>query len=120
MRLMLPWTKARMLPVNMVTTASPAITSTHSPLTGRKATAMVRSRKANEAALTAVDMKPVMGAGAPSYTSGVQAWNGAAATLKPKPMISIAMPAMKSGSLAASGLAAKSRRASNWTEPAAP
>src|SRR5579863_1149045 len=44
-----------------------------------------RSRTANAAAFGAVDMKPTIGAGAPSYTSGVQMWNGAAATLNPSP-----------------------------------
>src|ERR1017187_472016 len=44
-----------------------------------------RSSTANAAAFGAVDMKPTIGAGAPSYTSGVQMWNGAAATLNPSP-----------------------------------
>ena len=38
-------------------------------------------------------MKPVIGVGAPWYTSGVQTWNGAAATLKSSPTESSAMPA---------------------------
>ncbi len=45
-----------------------------------------RSRTAKAAALGPVDIKPTTGAGAPSYTSGVQIWKGAAATLKPRPM----------------------------------
>src|ERR1700723_467408 len=44
-----------------------------------------RKSTANVAALGAVDMKPTTGAGAPSYTSGVQIWKGAAATLNPRP-----------------------------------
>src|SRR5207302_10311661 len=44
-----------------------------------------RNRTANAAAFGAVDIKPTTGAGAPSYTSGVQTWNGAAATLNPSP-----------------------------------
>src|ERR1700682_4483115 len=39
---------------------------------GALASNMTRSRTANAAALGAVDMKPTTGAGAPSYTSGVQ------------------------------------------------
>src|SRR5580658_1840783 len=44
-----------------------------------------RNRTAKAAALGAVDIKPTIGAGAPSYTSGVQIRNGAAATLNPRP-----------------------------------
>src|ERR1700756_999763 len=46
---------------------------------------IMRSSTANAAAFGAVDMNPTTGAGAPSYTSGVQTWNGAAATLNPRP-----------------------------------
>ena len=35
--------------------------------------------------------------GAPSYTSGVQMWNGTMATLKPKPTTNSAAPAISSG-----------------------
>src|SRR6202030_4217213 len=52
---------------------------------GALASNMTRSRTANAAAFGAVDIKPTTGAGAPSYTSGVQTWNGATATLKPRP-----------------------------------
>src|SRR5579864_6332484 len=52
---------------------------------GASASNRIRSRTANAAALGAVDMNPTTGAGAPSYTSGVQTWNGAAATLNPRP-----------------------------------
>src|SRR5579863_4342332 len=48
-------------------------------------TKTTRNKTANVAALGAVDMNPTIGAGAPSYTSGVQMWNGAAATLNPSP-----------------------------------
>src|SRR5579862_8291533 len=44
-----------------------------------------RSSTANAAALGPVDISATTGAGEPSYTSGVQTWNGAEATLKPKP-----------------------------------
>ena len=39
---------------------------------GAWASNMIRSSTANTAALGAVDMNPTTGAGAPSYTSGVQ------------------------------------------------
>jgi hypothetical protein len=42
-------------------------------------------------------MYPVIGVGAPSYTSGVHMWNGAAATLKPNPTRSSAIPASSIG-----------------------
>ena len=52
---------------------------------GTLITKTMRNKTANAAALGAVDIKPTIGAGAPSYTSGVQTWNGAAATLNPRP-----------------------------------
>src|ERR1700683_5521783 len=48
-------------------------------------TKTTRNKTAKAAALGAVDIKPTTGAGAPSYTSGVQIWNGATATLNPSP-----------------------------------
>src|SRR4030081_1754624 len=55
-----------------------------------------RSKTANAAALGPVDINATIGAGAPSYTSGVQIWKGAAATLKPSPTIISAVAAMAS------------------------
>src|SRR5262249_16219363 len=52
---------------------------------GALASKMIRSSTANTAAFGAVDIRPTIGAGAPSYTSGVHTWNGAEATLKPSP-----------------------------------
>ena len=46
---------------------------------------ITRSSTANAAAFGPVDINPTMGAGAPSYTSGVQTWKGAEATLNPRP-----------------------------------
>src|SRR5438067_804857 len=48
---------------------------------------------ANAAAFTPAAMKPVTGAGAPSYTSGTHMWNGTAATLKANPEASSAAEA---------------------------
>src|ERR1700734_2443511 len=52
---------------------------------GTLITKTTRNNTANAAAFGAVDIKPTIGAGAPSYTSGVHTWKGAAATLNPKP-----------------------------------
>ena len=63
---------------------------------------MVRNTRisaANPAALTATDIKPVTGVGAPWYTSGVHMCSGTAATLKPKPITAMPAPAMNSGRL---------------------
>src|SRR5438874_1141579 len=46
-----------------------------------------RNKTANPAAFGPTDMNPVTGVGAPSYTSGVQMWNGATATLKQSAII---------------------------------
>src|ERR1700758_887356 len=52
---------------------------------GAFASNRTRRSTANAAAFGAVDIRPTIGAGAPSYTSGVHTWNGAEATLKPSP-----------------------------------
>ncbi len=56
------------------------------------ASVSTRNSAANAAALTPVAMNAVTGVGAPSYTSGAQAWNGTAATLKANPTSSSAKP----------------------------
>lgn len=58
---------------------------------------MIRANTANAAVFTVADMKAVTGSGAPSYTSGVQRWNGAAATLNASPTSSRATPDMNNG-----------------------
>ena len=58
----------------------------------------MRSIAANAAVLPTDAMKPLTGVGAPSYTSGVQKWNGTAATLKARPTSNIATPANASAS----------------------
>src|SRR3972149_8595224 len=66
---------------------------------GRKARTN-RTRMANPAAFEAVEMKAVIGVGAPSYTSGVQKWNGTAATLNPNPVrIKITAPLRNQGEI---------------------
>ena len=53
-------------------------------IVGRPST-KIRSSIANDAAFEPTDRKPVIGVGAPSYTSGAHMWNGTAAILKPMP-----------------------------------
>src|SRR5438874_13526461 len=53
----------------------------------------IRTSVANAAACTPAAMKPVTGAGAPSYTSGTHMWNGTAATLNANPDASSATAA---------------------------
>ena len=53
----------------------------------------IRTSVANAAAFTPAAMKPVTGAGAPSYTSGTHMWNGTAATLNANPDASSATAA---------------------------
>ena len=57
-----------------------------------RATASSLRKAAKPAVFTTVLMKAVKKVGVPSYTSGVQKWNGAADTLKPMPIIIIRMP----------------------------
>ena len=52
-----------------------------------------RARSANAAVFTPAAMNAVTGVGAPSYTSGVQAWNGTAAILKAMPAATRPRPA---------------------------
>src|SRR4029077_2809925 len=77
------WTRALMLPRVI---ESAAATQRNQKRPGALIANTTRNNTAKAAALGAVDMNPTTGAGAPSYTSGVQMWNGAAATLKPMPI----------------------------------
>src|SRR5512132_706985 len=101
-RLTLFWTSAATFPMVMDNAATIQISQTRP---GAWASNSMRSKTANAAALGAVDMNPTIGAGAPSYTSGVQMWKGAAATLNPKPTNIIAIPTKASiGTLVAARL----------------
>src|SRR5215831_1109245 len=88
-RLMLSCTNAAILPIDIESAAATQISQIRP---GACAWKKIRIKTANTAAFGAVDMKPTTGDGAPSYTSGVQIWNGAAATLKPSPTNISAMP----------------------------
>src|SRR5919197_2855681 len=75
-------TRAEMLP-SVIESAAEIQTGQNQP--GVAAANNMRSSTAKAAALGAVDISPTIGAGAPSYTSGVHTWKGAEATLKPMP-----------------------------------
>ena len=72
-----------MIPPNALACAAPPLAA------DRK----IRASRANAAVFTPAAMKAVTGVGAPSYTSGVQAWNGTAATLKATPAATRPRPA---------------------------
>src|SRR5512140_825515 len=82
MRFTFDCTSAAMLPMNIESTAETHTIQNHP---GAPAMKKMRRSTANTAAFGAVDISATTGAGAPSYTSGVQTWNGAEATLKPSP-----------------------------------
>src|SRR5215472_16415915 len=82
------------LPIVIESTAEIQISQNQALPASTVAPKRIRSRTANAAALGPVDMRATTGAGAPSYTSGVQTWKGAEATLKPRPTI-ISAVAMK-------------------------
>src|SRR5271169_6400362 len=75
-------TSAHTFPIVIESTAE---TQTIQNQPGAPVANSARSNTANAAALGPVDMNPLTGAGAPSYTSGVHTWNGADATLNPRP-----------------------------------
>src|SRR5215472_12096851 len=81
-RLTLSCTSAAMLPMDIDSAAAAQISAMRP---GACVWNMTRRSTAKTAAFGAVDMNATTGEGAPSYTSGVQMWNGAAATLNPMP-----------------------------------
>src|SRR5260370_41672869 len=82
MRFTLFCIKAPKLPMVMERAAEIQTSQNHSVFTVAKST---HSITANAAAFGPVDSNATTGAGAPSYTSGVQMGNGAEAILKPSP-----------------------------------
>jgi hypothetical protein len=58
----------------------------------------MRSSIAKDAALEPTDRNPVIGVGAPSYTSGAHMWNGTAAILNPMPATTRMTARMSRGS----------------------
>jgi hypothetical protein len=88
------------LPKNMVRSARTATTLTKAALpkpAPAKTTMSRRASTAKAAVFTPAAMKAVTGVGAPSYTSGVQRWNGTAAILKASPAPTSPSPTVKSG-----------------------
>src|SRR5882672_79225 len=73
---------AMTFPSIIVSAAITQIPSTHRACNVGNAVRKIRNSTAKPAAFGPTDMNPVTGDGAPSYTSGVQMWNGATATLK--------------------------------------
>ena len=65
-------------------------------------------------------MKPVIGVGAPSYTSGAHMWNGAAASLKPNPTTSSATPTSNIGVPDNPNSEMRSAIVARFVEPVAP
>src|SRR5262245_13847979 len=73
------------VPTIIVAAAITQITLPQVPRSGSNADRNTRTKAANAAAFTPVDMNPVTAGGAPSYASGVHMWKGTAATLNAKP-----------------------------------
>src|ERR1700739_230436 len=72
-------------PRNMLSAAATHSAQNHSGAAASML-AMMRHARAKAASFGPVESSAVTGAGAPSYTSGVQSWKGAAATLKARPI----------------------------------
>src|SRR5262252_9431644 len=73
------------VPAIIVAAAIVQTTTLQYARSGSNAERKTRTKAANAAALTPVDMNPVTAAGAPSYASGVHIWNGTAEILNAKP-----------------------------------
>ena len=73
--------------MNSVRTEITINTGIQKSCSGAKQTMNNLKNAANPAVLTTVLIKAVIRVGDPSYTSGVQKWNGAAPILKLKPII---------------------------------
>src|SRR5689334_12318291 len=85
MRLTFVWTTPTTAPNTSDSTASAYTIGCQSVAYWLKATMKTRARPQKAATLTADDMNTTAGVGEPSYTSGLQEWNGTAATLNPSP-----------------------------------
>src|SRR3989337_1978811 len=80
------------VPTIIVRAAITDSTGIHCACSGSSGDRNTRTKAANAAALTPVDMKAVTMVGAPSYASGVHMWNGTADTLNAKPTASRPTP----------------------------
>src|SRR5687768_10186061 len=88
MRLMLVCTTPTTVPTIMVIAATTASIGIHCVCSESSGYRNTRTKAANAAALTPVDMNAVTIVGAPSYASGVHMWKGTAEILKKKPTAS--------------------------------
>src|SRR5687768_113770 len=95
-------TTASAEPITSVTTATTQIAGRQSSRQCGSAYTSTRIIAANAATFPTDAMKADVGVGAPSYTSGVQKWNGTAEILNARPTISSATPASTSASLRSS------------------
>src|SRR5919109_3622718 len=86
-RLMFVCTTPTTVPRIIVAAATTVSTGIHSSFSGSSGDRKTRTKAANAAAFTPVDMNAVTIVGAPSYASGVHIWNGTAETLNAKPTI---------------------------------
>src|SRR5215472_12056208 len=93
MRLRLVYTSAPRFPTNIVRAARTQKAQNQKCVAAGTVAKMRRSN-AKAAAFGPAENSAVTGVGAPSYTSGVQTWNGAAATLKPRPIRISAKPSL--------------------------
>src|SRR5688572_18240634 len=93
-----------------------AIHNCHLPLNPPNVSSKRRMNAMNTAAFTTVAIKDVNTVGAPSYTSGVQKWNGAADTLNDIEKSSNSIPA--TGNIAV--FAYTSGIFATWNVPVAP
>src|SRR5215472_669597 len=97
MRLTSRWVTASTLPPIRVRIATAQSTGVQLGVTGCSATTKMRTNPTKAATLVPTDMNAVTEVGAPTYTSGVHAWNGTAETLKQKPTAIRPSPASSSG-----------------------
>ena len=75
-----------MLPINMVSTIITTMVGIQKSLKGAKQIENKRINAAKPAVLATVLINAVISVGDPSYTSGVQKWNGATPILKQNPI----------------------------------
>src|ERR1700736_5690352 len=86
------WVTVNTVPATIVMIATAHSTGCQSAPKPGSATYRMRSIAPNAAILVAEAMKPVIGVGAPWYTSGIHEWNGTAPTLNSNPTVRSATP----------------------------
>src|SRR5579875_2090904 len=99
MRFTSVWVSPNTAPTTMDAIATPHTTGRQSHELELNPTNSTRRIAPNAATLVHAAMNAVTGVGAPTYTSGVQLWNGAMPALNSNPTSSIARPRYSSTSL---------------------